>query len=346
MPTGRRDSLGGNADGVGPRRLPQFTVPVADQWRGQAVGLGRVRESPPPLVTVPLGIDLGVVPGEASEHFAAPMVGALGASARTVLTDARRRDEIERPCTETILGTGQRADRTDLDGVAGEVRVERFVLIDADLLQRTTICQLDERIAGDLRGEARAPGTEDASLAVEQNLRRQRDRLGERAFDAVEPGLAATGRHGLVLQRALTALVAHRTVERMVDQQQLHHAALRIRGDLRTELGPDHHPVGGRGGARRQGLPLALDLHEALAAGADRVEQRVIAEARDGDPDLLGGADQQGALRHPQLDAVDGDAHEIVGLGRRITAVGEGHRASPVGSEPRTVDSEWSNGQP
>ena len=89
--------------------------------------------------------------------------------------------------------------------------------------------------------------------------------------------------HGLVLQRALAALVAHRAVERVVDEQELHHAPLRLLRDRRGELGVHHHALGARGDAGGQRLVLALDLDQALAAGADRIEQRVIAEPRDRD---------------------------------------------------------------
>ena len=56
-------------------------------------------------------------------------------------------------------------------------------------------------------------------------------------------------------------------------------------------------------------LALALDLHVALAAGADRLQQRVVAEARDLDAQLLGGADDQRARRHGHLLAVDRERH-------------------------------------
>ena len=84
-------------------------------------------------------------------------------------------------------------------------------------------------------------------------------------------------------------------------------AALRLLGDRRGELGRDHHAVGDRDGAGRDcGLRCALDLDQALPAGADRVEQRVVAEPRDLDADQLGGADHQRALGDGDLDAVDG----------------------------------------
>ena len=69
---------------------------------------------------------------------------------------------------------------------------------------------------------------EHAALAVEQDLRGDVDRLGERALHAVEAGLAAAVAHRLVLQRALAALVADRAVERVVDEQELHDALLRL----------------------------------------------------------------------------------------------------------------------
>ncbi len=46
-----------------------------------------------------------------------------------------------------------------------------------------------------------------------------------------EAGLATAVAHRLVLQRALAALVADRAVERVVDEQQLHDALLRLVGD-------------------------------------------------------------------------------------------------------------------
>ena len=82
--------------------------------------------------------------------------------------------------------------------------------------------QRDERVAGDLLGEAGAPGAQHAALPVEQHLRGDVDRLGEGALRLHEPALAAAVGHRLVLQRALAALVADRAVERVVDQQELH----------------------------------------------------------------------------------------------------------------------------
>ena len=92
-------------------------------------------------------------------------------------TDGRG-DQVEGPRAEAVRRGGQRADRADLDGVAGEVALERLLLVDPDLLEGAALDQRDERVAGDLLGEAGAARAQHAALAVEQHLRGDVDRLG------------------------------------------------------------------------------------------------------------------------------------------------------------------------
>src|ERR687893_1218795 len=68
----------------------------------------------------------------------------------------------------------------------------------------------------------------------------------------------------------------------------------------------DDHPVStrGRAGGGRLGR-TTLDLDQALTTGGERVEQRVVAESGDRNPQHLGGADNQRALGHLKLNAVD-----------------------------------------
>ncbi len=72
-----------------------------------------------------------------------------------------------------------------------------------------------------------------------------------------------------VLQRALAALVAHRAVERVVDEQELDDRVLGVRDPV--GLGVDDHPVLDRGRARGLELGDPLDLDQAHPARADRV---------------------------------------------------------------------------
>ena len=117
---------------------------------------------------------------------------------------------------------------------------------DPDLLLRAALQQVDERVAGDLLGEPGAALAQHAALAVQQHLRGDRRSAWERPLRSTNRESVRPVAHRLVLQRALAALVADRAVQRVVDQQQLHHALLRLLRHRRGELGLDDHAVGDR----------------------------------------------------------------------------------------------------
>ena len=263
--------------------------------------------------------------------------------------------EVERTGPEAVVGAGERTDRADLDRVAREVGVERLAVLvepvrretgvlargaDADLLAGSALDQRDEGVTGDLLGEAGAPRAQDAALAVEQDLLGDDVRLGEGALGLDEARLAATVAHGLVLQRALAALVADRAVEGVVEQQELHGPVLRLLGDRRGDLGLDDHARRDLEGAGRLRLgeaaavPGVGDLHQALAARTHGLEQRVVAEARDLHAHQLGRPDHQAALGDADLDVVDRQRDE---LDRRLRRVGFGHRHARASSGSSSV---------
>ena len=155
---------------------------------------------------------------------------------------------------------------------------------------------MDQLVAGDFVGETGAAVAEDAPLPVEQHEIGDRDRLLVVPLLLDVAGLTGTVAERLVLQRAFAALVADRTVERMVRQQQLDHALLGTLG--RRRLGFDLHLGRDRDHARRLQLHAAtgVDLDEALAAHADRLHPRVVAEVRDVGVVALGGGDDEFAL--------------------------------------------------
>ena len=123
---------------------------------------------------------------------------------------------------------GQRADRAQVDHVARQLGVHRAAQEAHDLRMLAAPGHAEFHDAADLLAEAHAAGALDAA----------RHLLGrhQRADVLVEddPLLldVARGRgavaDGEVLQLAFAALVADRAVERMVDQQELHHALLRL----------------------------------------------------------------------------------------------------------------------
>ena len=214
----------------------------------------------------------------------------------------------------------------------GIEEVERGRVKAADLLAHEVVVlrgggaaasalQVHEHVARDFLAEAHAALAQDATLAVQQDLGGQAQRLLEGALGVREAGLAAALRQCLVLQGALAALVADRAVQRVVDEQELHDAALGAVDNLGGVLGLDDHARGD--GLRTRGLGLGheaqlarvpvghADLHEALAACGHRGQQRVVTETRDPNAGLLGRADHERALGDRNLNVVDGDVDHV-----------------------------------
>ena len=218
--------------------------------------------------------------------------------------------ELPGPGVEGVGLGGQRADRAEIDDIARQFRGERLLDIGADLhvLAAPGGAELfDARDLGDEADAARAVDTA-RHVGLDQRaeilVRHGALVLGEaRAVEAVG--------HRLVLQVALAALVADRAVERMVDQQELHHPLARLLDHRR--VGADHHVVADRHGAGGDRLGRALHLDQAHAAIAGDRQPLVIAEARDLDAGLLAGLQDGDPVLDLDLDSVDGQCgHGIV----------------------------------
>src|SRR6185436_15350639 len=127
------------------------------EWHRDAVLGAEVRVGEPALVAEPAPIDLGVVPREDAHYL------ALADRRRRVAADgaarADGRDVLDVPGAgvEAIERRGQRADRAQLDDVAGERRAVRLVLEGRDLRLRAAIACDELTVLGDLLREARAP---------------------------------------------------------------------------------------------------------------------------------------------------------------------------------------------
>ena len=125
----------------------------------------------------------------------------------------------------------------------------------------------------------------DASRAMDTACH---DRFDQRAHvfffhGALILAITATGMtksHSLVLQVAFAALVANRTIQRVIDQEELHHAFAPFSGHF--GISEDFHIVACRqrttcGRLRRSGLHLN-QAHTAIAGNRETV---VVAKARD-----------------------------------------------------------------
>jgi hypothetical protein len=120
-----------------------------------------------------------------------------------------------------------------------------------------------------------------------------------------------------VLEIALSALIADRTVERMIGQNELEYRFMGVvdhRGG-----GADAHSFVGRCAAGGLKLGHFFDFNQAHAAIGVRFEFRVIAEMRNHDADATGRFDHQCPFRDVDRHSVDRDAHGL--------SSGGGHRA-------------------
>ena len=128
---------------------------------------------------------------------------------------------------EGVRLRGERADRAEIDDVARQVRQHALLEIGGDLHVLAAADGAELLDAGDLGHEA------DAARAVDAARHEGLDQRPEifvldRALVVLEAaGVEAVG-HGLILQIAFAALVADRAIERVIDQQEFHHAFARL----------------------------------------------------------------------------------------------------------------------
>ena len=204
-----------------------------------------------------------------------------------------------------------------------EVAGEGVVREGVDLRLAAAVLEVDQRVAGDVLGEAGAPVAEDAALAVEGHEVADRDRLLEVPLLLDEPALARAVGHRLVLEGALAALVADRAVERVVHEQELEDAVLGLLRGLALGL---HDHVGrhrDHAGRLERRATARVDVDDAHAAHAHRLHARVVAEARDVGAGALGGLDHELAGHGLDRRAVDREDHRVRGSAGSVFTVSD-----------------------
>jgi len=199
---------------------------------------------------------------------------------------------------------GEGADRAEVDDVAREFGIDRLLDEGHDLGVLAAEGQAELHLTRDFLGETHAAGAVDAARHVGRHQRAEvlvhHDALLFRVARA-----ARAVAHRQVLQLAFAALVADRAVERVVDEQELHHPLLRLHGQLGVR--PHLHAVGDRRRAGRQRLGRLLDLHQAHAAVGRDGQLLVVAEVRDVGAGNRGSIHHRAAVGNLDLLAVDFD---------------------------------------
>src|SRR5437867_9224035 len=167
------------------------------------------------------------------------------AAARTTRADGLGGVEVPDADLEAEVTVGERAHRADVHDVPGVPVLEVAAGKEPDLRVIAAAEDAELTGAGDLVAEAQAARAQDAPLGVQHHVRTERQRL--RLVDLLidHPRIVETVLHVVDLQPALARLVADRTVERMIDEVELHDRAPRLLDAI--GLRGDHHAVGALG---------------------------------------------------------------------------------------------------
>jgi len=174
----------------------------------------------------------------------------------------------------------QCANRTYVDHVARIWIVEGFVLkcSDCDVISATEKLHLTG--LGHVLKEPNTSRAQHAPLLVEHN---HRPKIYHLPLAHLHPKRDLAGvqpvHHVVVLQAALARLIADRTINRVIDQQELEYTAHGFLDSL--ILGAHYHPVIDERRARRRQLGHLLDVYQAHATVSVDGKVRVIAIVRD-----------------------------------------------------------------
>ena len=202
---------------------------------------------------------------------------------------ADRVRSLEKPRTdlESKVRTRERANRTDIDDIAGVGIVEGLIFVNGDLSGVTAVEDPDLARLRHVARETDASRAEDAALLVQ--LHERPKCYGLHPAGLLRSRIAALMArvcHVVVLKPALAGLIAHRAVDRMVQEQKLHgvsNGLLNPRGVCSHD-----HAIGCRSCAGRHQLGKFFDFDQTHPAAAFDSDVGVIAIARDLNAELVG----------------------------------------------------------
>src|SRR5215213_9732653 len=218
--------------------MPAMVEPVADQ---------RI-DMVPRLVADPLLVDVLIFARKDAHHLPLADVEADVRADRVHHVDRRHAAKLPRALLEQLRLLQQGSDRAHVGEIARQLARHRLLEVRGDLAVLAAIQHADLVDPGDLGREA------DAARALDAPVHRRLDDRAhifvvERALVLLVAREAAAVGHRLVLKVAFAALVADRAIERVVDEQELHHPFARLLDHRR--VGADHLAVGGRQSAAR-----------------------------------------------------------------------------------------------
>src|SRR5205085_2806415 len=124
----------------------------------------------------------------------------------------------------------QGPDRAQIDDIAGQLVVHRLAGEDVDLFAVAAVGDHQFAAAADFAREADAARTHDAAVAEQCDVLADVRLVGRQVFGIDHPASGAAEAVAVVLQLALAGLVAHRAVERVIEEQRFQRLLLRLAG--------------------------------------------------------------------------------------------------------------------
>src|SRR5262249_10077216 len=203
---------------------------------------------------------------------------------------------------ETKVPLSESAHGTDVHDIRRVAVIEFHARIDPQLGVVSAI--EDAELAGlrDLIREAYASRAQDAALLVQHHVGTECHGLVLLHFLLAKPRIVEPEVQIKILQVALAGLVADRTIEWMVSQQELQHRAPAI---LRLGvLGAYHHSFRHRCVAGDLKFGKLLHVYQADAAVARDRECWMIAVARNEDTQFLSRLDDRGSFGNADVKAI------------------------------------------
>src|SRR4029453_3499681 len=262
-----------------------------------------------PLVAEPVAIHRFVDPRLKARDAVLISFDADIAPGATAGGDGRHLLEIPDTDFEAEIAIRQRAHRADVDDVSGKRVVENLVGKQCD---GRMVAAIDHRQFVGLRDflkKAHTARTFDTALAVEHNVGAENLALAVVLFSLLEAAVLPIMLHVVVLQPALPRLVTDWTIQRMIDEEKLHHR-FADRQNFRA-LGQYRHHISHRHVTGNLKLRHLLDLDETHAAVTGDGKLRVVAVVRDIDAYPRRHLNKIFAFGADNLFAVDGELNRI-----------------------------------
>eukprot|EP00732_Lithocolla_globosa_P002679 Lithocolla_globosa_v1_NODE_1848_length_2298_cov_11.398128.p2 type:complete len:235 gc:universal NODE_1848_length_2298_cov_11.398128:1441-2145(+) len=211
---------------------------------------------------------------------------------------------------EGVGARGEGAHRTQIDDIAGQLRVHHAVHIHADLHVVPSATGPESIEARNLIRKANTTGAMDATSHGGLDQRSKVLVLNRPLCVCVckllgLPHAGAVGAidHRLVLQIALSRLIADGAVKRVVGEEEFHHS---LTSFLNTRsVGVDFHTWSSRHGTRSERFRCLLVFNQAHSAVASDGQTFMVTKTRDFNSSFQASCDQRGVRFNFDRNSVD-----------------------------------------